>query len=115
MYSNLDATPIKTRDYVIQAKERESEKLQQQKTLTQPQKAAQLSDPETTFSYCYLSPNGQGSRNIYRMVQHAKDLGASKNETIQLIHDVNEYWSMDKGAMPAERVEKLVEQAERLF
>jgi hypothetical protein len=112
--SNLDANPLVTRDYVILARDREAEKAQSQRQLTSAQCKAQLEDPETTFSYAFHCKTN-GSLNMYRMMQHAKLLGATLDQTIQLIHDVNEFWSMDLGAMPQERVDKLVEQCVRLF
>jgi hypothetical protein len=112
--SNLDASPLVTRDYVILARDREAEKAQSQRQLTSAQAKAQLDDPETTFSYAFHCKSN-GSLNMYRMMQHAKLLGASLDQTIQLIHDVNEFWSMDLGAMPQDRIDRLIEQAQRLF
>ena len=113
--SNLEASPLATRDYVMLARERESEKQTQQRQFTSAQSKALLADPEQTFSYAFYAPNGTGSRNMYRMMQHAKLLGASLDETLQLLEDVNEFWSMDKGALPDDRFQKLIDQCKRLF
>lgn len=113
--SNLDASPLVTRDYIIRAREREAEKSLQSKQISPAQAKAQLADPETSFSYAYHSPVGQGSRNIYRAFQHARTLGADLDYCLNLIDEINEFWALDKGAMPHDRIEALREQCRRLF
>jgi len=110
--SNTDASPLATRDYIIAARERESERTHSDKVLTSSQKKAQIADPLTTFSYAFEAANGTGSRNIYRMMQHAKLLGASLDETLTLINDVNEYW---ESPMYPDRITKLEEQCRNLY
>lgn len=112
VYSNIDASPIETRDYVMFAKEKTLEKEQQTKVLTTGQKSAQLNDALVTFEYAFEASHGSGSRNMYRMMRHAQDLGASYEEVLQLIDDVNEYW---ESPMYEDRILKLKEQCERLF
>lgn len=51
-----------------------------------------LSDPLDTFSYAYKANRGEGSRCLYRAAKHAKDLGATKDEVISLIKEINDYW-----------------------
>lgn len=109
--SVTDAAPLVTRPYIIAAKEREVSKEIRQSTFTPAQKAVLLADPLNTFVYAFESPLGAGSRNIYRMMQHAKDLGASTDQIIQLIRDVNDYW---EAPMPPDRLDKLIQQAQRL-
>lgn len=113
--SNLDANPLVTREFVMSAREKESEKQVQQKQLTPAQHKAMLADPETTFNFAYNAPNGTGSRNLFRMMTYAKDLGASLDYILQQIDDINEYWEMDKGAMSYERIQTIKEQARRMF
>lgn len=113
--SVIDASPITTREYIIYARERESDKQHHNRSLSNSQQAAMLDDWESTFNYAVNAPAGTGSRNIYRMIQHAKDLGASLNHIYQLIDNINELWSMDLGAMPPDRIALLKQQAARLF
>ena len=111
VYSNLEASPIETRDYLMYAKERTEEK-EAVRPATSAQKRALLADPTTTFEYAFEAPYGQGSRNMYRMVRHAQDLGASLEEALQLLEDVNDYWEQP---MNEERLDKLKQQATRLY
>jgi len=112
VYSNTDASPIETRDYLMYAKERAEEKERQVKAHSPGQQQAQLNDALVTFEYAFEAPHGTGSRNMYRMMRHAQDLGASLEDTLQLIDDINEYWESE---MPQERIEKLKEQCQRLY
>lgn len=112
VFSNTDASPIETRDYLMYAKERTEEKESIGKISTSAQKRALLADPTTTFEYAFEAPYGQGSRNMYRMVRHAQDLGATLEEALQLLEDVNAYW---ESPMAEERLDKLKEQTTRLY
>ena len=80
--------------------------------MSSPQKRAQLSDVLGTFEYAFESPYGQGSRNMYRMVMHSRDLGATLDESLQLLEDCNDYW---ESPMSQDRLEKLKEQCRRLY
>ena len=112
VYSNTDASPIETRDYLMYAKECADEKERQTKIHSPGQKQAQLNDALVTFEYAFEASHGTGSRNMYRMMRHAQDLGASLAETLQLVEDVNNYW---ESPMELDRVSKLREQCERLY
>lgn len=112
VFSNLDAAPIQTRDYLMYAKDRAADKEQVNKVMSTAQKRAQLNDPTTTFEYAFEARHGEGSRSMYRMMRHAQDLGASCEEVLQLLEDVNTYWD---SPMPEERLAKLRDQGRRLF
>lgn len=112
IYSNVDAVPIETRDYLMYAKDRAADKEHQSKVTTTAQKRAQLNDPTTTFEFAFEARHGEGSRSMYRMVRYAHDLGAPLEESLQLIDDVNEYW---ESPMDDLRIDKLKEQCERVY
>lgn len=112
VYSNTDANTINTRDYLMYAKERASERETHSRVMSSAQKQVQLKDPTTTFEYAFEARHGEGSRSMYRMMRHAQDLGASMSEVLQLLEDVNEYWD---NPMPLERLERLKDQGRRLF
>jgi hypothetical protein len=112
VYSNLDASPIETRDYLMYAKDKAADKESQGRVMSTGQKRAQLNDPTTTFEYAFEARFGEGSRNMYRMMRHAQDLGATQSEVLQLLEDVNTYWD---SPMPEDRLEKLKDQGRRLF
>ncbi len=112
IYSNTDAVPIDTRDYLMYAKDMSVDKDAQAKPLSTAHKRAQLNDPTTTFEYAFEANHGEGSRAMYRMMRQAQDLGATQEEVMQLLEDVNEYWD---APMPDERLDKLKDQGKRLF
>lgn len=112
IYSNTDASPIETRDYLMYAKDMAENKETQTKVTTSAQKKALLNDPTTTFEFAFEAKFGEGSRNMYRMIRYAHDLGATEEEIHQLLDDVNDYWERP---MDSFRIEKLKEQASRLF
>lgn len=113
--SVTDAEPITTREYIIYAREKEADKQHATRSLSTAQQAAMLDDWESTFYYAVNAPVGTGSRNMYRMITHAKDLGASLDHIYHLIDNINELWSMDLGAMHPDRINLLKQQAARLF
>ena len=112
IYSNTDAKAIDTRDYLMYAKEMAETKEPPMKVTTNAQKQALLKDPTTTFEFAFEARFGEGSRNMYRMIRYAHDLGATEEEIHQLLEDVNEYWERP---MDPFRLDKLKEQASRLF
>ena len=112
--SVTDAAPLVTREYVILARERESDKSHKERVLTPSQSSAQLADWETTFHYA-INCKSNGSREMYRMIRHAQTLGADLDKIYWLIDQVNTLWDMDLGAMPADRIALLKQQAARLF
>lgn len=110
--SNTESSPIETRDYLMYAKEATANKESVTKIVTSAQKQAQLKDPLVTFEYAFEAPFGQGSRNMYKMVMHAKDLGATLEQALDLLEDCNDYW---ESPMHYERLDKLKEQTTRLY
>jgi hypothetical protein len=110
--SNLDASPLAVRDYIMQANEKVSTKAEPAK-LTSAAKQAKLNDPEATFFYAYNAPMGAGSRSMIRAALHAKDLGANYEEITNLIQAINDYW---ENPMPTDRLEKtILAQVSRMF
>ena len=112
IYSNTDSVSIETRDYLMYAKDRSTDKEHQAKVTSTAQKLAQLNDPTTTFEFAFEANHGEGSRSIYRMVRYAHDLGAPLEKALELIDDVNEYWEQ---SMSDNRIEKLKEQCRRVY
>lgn len=112
IFSNTDSEPIETRDYLMFAKEKANDRETQSKVMSNAQRKALLNDPTTTFEYAFEARHGEGSRSMYRMMRHAQDLGATLDEVLQLLEDVNTYWD---SPMPHERLEKLMDQGKRLY
>ena len=89
--SVTDGSPIEVKEYLLAATEQVHN---QNHTITTAQAKAQLADPLETFNYAFDAPFGAGSRSMIRAAYHAKDLGATREEVIQLLNDINDYWIM---------------------
>jgi len=110
--SNTDAEPLKVRDYVMKAIEKANDKEFKNKTIGTTQKRLLLEDALETFAYAFNSEHGAGSRNMIRAMYHAKDLGASLDEALELLEDINNYWISH---MPDDRLERLKQQVTDLY
>lgn len=111
--SVTDATPIEVRDYLMRANEAsENAPSRVASTLSESQKRALIQDKRTTFARAFESINGSGSRDLYWAASYAyKDLGMSKEDTIELIHEINNYWV---SPMPEDRLQlTLLQQIQR--
>lgn len=90
--SVTDAKPLEVRDYLMAASERVSTS-EVNKKLTASQKSTKLKDKRNTFARAFEAEDGKGSLRLIWAAKHAyKDLGASKEEVIELVHEINEYW-----------------------
>lgn len=105
IYSQLEASPLPVRDYLVQSTEKATSKAVAQSNLTAAQRKTLLDNPESTFVYAFEAPHGAGSRMLIRAAHHARDLGMDKEAIIQLISDINDYWSVP---MNEDRLEQTV-------
>ena len=63
------------------------------KNFSTPQKKALLADKLTTFAPAFNALPGEGSRKLIWAANYAfRDLGATKEETIALVREINNYW-----------------------
>ena len=92
--SVIDKYPLDTKDHIMIAydKSYNSSSTEVIEKYTSKQKKALIDDPLNTFSYAFEAPEGKGSVSLYRAAKHAKDLGMSKEEVINLVRDINSYW-----------------------
>jgi len=88
--SVTDASPLPTKDHIITSNEIE---VATTKTLKPSEKVSALANPHSTFEYCFDGA-GAGNRSVsmIRMCYHALDLGATKDQILHLINQVNDYW-----------------------
>ena len=108
--SVTDASPLEIKEHIIRAAELEESKPKPMK-MSKPQQKALLDDPLETFGYAFDAPNGQGSRSMIRAAHYAVDLGASREDTIELMHQINDYWD---NPMPEDRLQiTIIAQIER--
>ena len=93
--SVTDKYPLETKDHIMNAYNTTtlSNPTEYIDNLSDKQKKALLSDPLTTFNYAFEAPEGKGSVSLYRAAKHAKDLGMSREEVIELIQEINSYWT----------------------
>lgn len=113
LMSVTDAATLEVRTFVMAAKERVASS-PVEKRITPAQQQLLLADALTTFAYAFECPiHGPGSRMLIRMVYHAKnDLHASKEQVIDLLHQVQDYWEIP---MPEHRFNALLQQVERMY
>lgn len=112
--SCTDGTPMECRDYVMYAKEKETEGgiVESIKKIPQNQRNSMLNDPLTTFWYAFDAEKGRRSVTLYRAVRHALDLEADLDYTLDLLEQINAYMSE---SLDEERFAKLKEQVVRLY
>jgi len=91
IFSVTDALPLESKDHIMMATSSETRKESEPKRLTAPQKSAMLDDPLETFNYAFEC-TANGSVNLIRAAYHAKDLGATKEEVLELMRDINDFW-----------------------
>jgi hypothetical protein len=89
--SVTDAKPIEVKDHLMLAYGQAESKTDISNT-TDAQKRAMLSDPLTTFEYAFEATPGSRSLALIRAAKHARDLGLSTDELVELMYEINDYW-----------------------
>lgn len=67
--------------------------------------AEALEHPYTTFGYAYDCDQGKGTNMMLGAISQAKELGASREYIIDLLHSINNFW---ESPMPQHRLEATV-------
>lgn len=62
------------------------------KPLTSKEKEVQLKNTFSTFQYAFNAKEGTRNHSLISAINHAFDLGASKEQCIDLVRSINEYW-----------------------
>lgn len=104
VYSVIDKEPLETKEHVMFALSQAQSPTTERK-LTNTEKSNALADPMETFARAYEAPHGKGTRNMIWAAYEANNLGASKEEITELLHDINEYWLH---SMPTERFQNTI-------
>ena len=111
LMSVVDASPLEVRQFILDAKEKRTASAP--RPLSTAQQSALLSDPLNTYVYAFECPvNGAGSRSLIRAAYHARDLGASREYTLDLMQQINDYWEFPMDDL---RFSRILEQVSRLF
>lgn len=88
--SNI-AKPLEVKQHILYAKGQIDTK-QEASKITKSELKAIVESPISTFIYAYEAPYGEGSVSLIRAAHHAKDLGMSKDQIIELMYSINDYW-----------------------
>lgn len=111
--SDTTGSSLVCRDYIMYAKEKEASGASDGiKTLSSVQRSQLLADPMTTFWYAFDCERGRRSVTLYRAARHAIDLGASLEEVLELLNQINNYLTE---SLEGVRFDKLIEQTIRLY
>lgn len=90
--SVTDKHPLATKEHILMAYSSEKADKQDPTQLPKKQQDALLNNPLDTFFYAFEAQNGEGSRSLIRAAYHARDLGATTEQIIDLMHEINDYW-----------------------
>ena len=91
--SVTDKSPLEVRDHLMIAHDKANTKtVEAEKPLTTPQKQALLADELTTFANAFECINN-GGLNMIKAAHKAKYLGMPKEEIMNLMRRINEYWT----------------------
>jgi hypothetical protein len=101
VYSVTDAEPLSTRDHILVALNQSTPKPK----LSPNEAKAALKDPMGTFHWAYDAPSGQGVKSLIRVAFEANEMGASKDEIISILDDINSFWIYP---LPQDRMESQV-------
>ena len=64
-----------------------------------------LQRPFSTFEFAYMANSGEGTNKMLAAIHLAKDLGASREYCIDLVHSINNFWDH---SMPQHRLQATV-------
>jgi hypothetical protein len=88
---------VEVKDHLLFAKAKVTEKEKARVELSPKERKAALDSPFATFDYAFEAENGEGTRKMISAAYKAKDLGATNDEIVTLMEEINDYWdvSMD--------------------
>lgn len=105
--SVTDAEPLDPKTYIMESADiLATKELTVPKKLSSVQQKAQLDDPLTTFGFAFEASNGRGSIAMIGAARKAfQELGATRDETVELVNKINSYWDE---SMPEQRLEATI-------
>lgn len=89
--SVTDGEPIKVKEHVAKASDRASKG--KPKALTKAVKSSLLGNRRETFSQAYEAKDGEGSRKLIWAAKYARELGADKEEILDIVTEINDFWT----------------------
>jgi len=90
--SELDGEPLATRSFINKSSITMTKKPKPTVLSTNAQKAL-LNDPLETFGFAFNAPMGRGGVSLMRAAYYARDLNADHAYIVNLIHQINAYWT----------------------
>ena len=90
--SELTGEPLETKPHIMLAESKNT--APSAKEIPKTQAKQMLNNPLDTFAYAFDAEDGEGSRSLIRCAYHARDLGASIDEIIELMYEINNYWAI---------------------
>ncbi len=90
--SELDGEPLATRSFITKSSVVMANKPKITKLSTNQEKGL-LDDKLETFGFAFNAENGEGGRSLMRAAYYARDLHASHEYIVNLMHEINLYWS----------------------
>jgi len=86
--STLDGEPLRVKHLL----EKVEQEVKTKKAPTKNEIKKMLDNKFDTFKYAFEAKGGEGSRSLIRAAYHAKDLGMSEEQIIDLMREINDYW-----------------------
>jgi len=106
VYSTIDKDSIDPSTHLKWARMKVTELEEKRAVALPPGVAAKsLQQPFSTFGYAYDCAAGNGTSMMLGAVHHAKELGASREYIIDLLHSINNFWDHP---MPVNRLQNTV-------
>jgi hypothetical protein len=88
LLSNLVGDCIEVKEHILFANKEDAKKPKP----TAKERGAMLDNPMNTFAFAYDAESGGRSLVLIRAAKYAKDLGATTQQIINLVEDINNYW-----------------------
>lgn len=90
IYYNNAGEPL---DVAYEIEEAKKKKLIKKKP-TKGELEQLISNPMDTFLPAYQAYNGEGRRKMVWVVRYGKELGMTKDQVIEILNDINRYWTV---------------------
>lgn len=104
--SVTDQSPVEIKDHITYALSKATDTTPE-KELTTKEKDALLSNKYTTLEFAFEARDGSGSRLLYAAAVKLFKLGAPKEDIINTMHEISDYWD---SPFPAHRLDALARQ-----
>lgn len=109
--SVTDASPLSVKEHIIYASNKALSKTN--KPIPASVKSSLLNNRRETFAKAYEARDGEGSRKLIWSAKYAKELGADKQEIIDIVTEINNFWVYP---LPEDRFNKtIISQINRWF